>query len=183
MASANSPGTAGVSPATFRQRASAGRRPAVPGSRQKPTPAELLVLEQFLPYRLSILSNRVSRAIARRYAKTFELSIPEWRVIAVLGRRPGLTAKEIAEATEMDKVAVSRAVARLITAKRVASRADRADARRQLLSLTREGESVHARIAPIALASEERLLAALDARERALLDQLLDRLLEAAKVL
>ena len=150
-------------------------------AKRKPTPGELLVLEEFLPYRLSVLSNRVSRAIARRYAKAFDLTIPEWRVIAVLGRRPGLTAKEVTEATEMDKVAVSRAVARLVRARRVASRADREDARRQLLALTREGESLHARIAPIALASEERLLRALDARERMQLYALIDRLLVAAK--
>ncbi len=150
-------------------------------AKRKPTPAELLVLEEFLPYRLSVLSNRVSRAIARRYAKTFDLSIPEWRVIAVLGRRTGLSAKDIAEATEMDKVAVSRAVARLTAARRVAARADREDARRQLLSLTREGEALHARIAPIALESERRLLAVLDTRERDQLNRLIDRLLEAAK--
>ena len=83
----------------------------------------------------------------------------------------------------MDKVAVSRAVARLMAARRVAGRADAADARRQLLVLTREGEGVHARIAPIALASEERLLSALDAKERAQLDVLIDRLLESAKSL
>jgi DNA-binding MarR family transcriptional regulator len=152
-------------------------------AKRKPTPSDLLVLEDFLPYRLSILSNRVSRAIARRYAKSFDLTIPEWRVIAVLGRRPGLTATEIAEATEMDKVAVSRAVARLTAAKRVGGRADPRDARRQLLALTREGEGVHARIAPIALASERKLLAALDARDRENLDVLIDRLLEAAKEL
>jgi DNA-binding MarR family transcriptional regulator len=152
-------------------------------AKRKPSPAELLVLEDFLPYRLSILSNRVSRAIAARYADTFGLSIPEWRIIAVLGRRPDLTAKEIAEATEMDKVAVSRAVAKLVESKRVAARADRDDARRQILSLTAQGESVHARIAPIALASEQRLLAALDTRERQQLDALLDRLLDAAKTL
>ena len=150
-------------------------------AKRKPTPAELLVLEEFLPYRLSVLSNRVSGAIARRYAKTFDLSIPEWRVIAVLGRRPGLSAKDIAEATEMDKVAVSRAVARLTAARRVAARADREDARRQLLALTREGEALHARIAPIALESERRLLAVLDTRERDQLNRLIDRLLEAAK--
>jgi DNA-binding MarR family transcriptional regulator len=152
-------------------------------AKRKPSPAELLVLEDFLPYRLSILSNRVSRAIAARYAETFDLSIPEWRVIAVLGRTPNLTAKEIAEATEMDKVAVSRAVARLVSSKRVQARADRDDARRQILSLTAQGESVHARIAPIALASEEKLLSALSAKEREHLDALLDRLLVAARAL
>ena len=152
-------------------------------AKRKPAPAELLVLEEFLPYRLSILSNRVSRAIAARYAKTFDLTIPEWRIIAVLGRRPGLTAKEVAEATEMDKVAVSRAVAKLAQSKRVVARADREDARRQSLSLTAQGESVHARIAPIALESEQRLLAAFDAREREQLDTLLGRLLDATKAL
>ena len=148
--------------------------------KRKSNPAELLVLEDFLPYRLSILSNRVSRAIAARYAETFDLSIPEWRVIAVLGRTPNLTAKEIAEATEMDKVAVSRAVARLVAAKRIHARADKDDARRQILALTTQGESVHARIAPIALASEEKLLGALSTKEREHLDALLDRLLVAA---
>lgn len=150
-------------------------------AKPKSSPAERLVLEDFLPYRLSILSNRVSRAIAARYAKTFDLTIPEWRIIAVLGRRPGLTAKEVAEATEMDKVAVSRAVSKLVDSKRVAARADREDARRQILSLTAQGESVHARIAPIALASEQKLLASLSMRERELLDALLDRLLEASR--
>jgi DNA-binding MarR family transcriptional regulator len=150
-------------------------------AKAKPAPSELLVLEAFLPYRLSILSNRVSGAIAARYAKTFDLTIPEWRIIAVLGRRPGLTAKEIAEATEMDKVAVSRAVARLSARRRIRATADREDARRQQLRLTRDGEDLHARIAPIALATEEKLLSALNARERAELDALIDRLLQAAR--
>ena len=150
---------------------------------RKTEAAERLILERFLPYRLSILSNRVSRAIAKRYAKTFALTIPEWRIIAVLGQRPGLTATEIAEATEMDKVAVSRAVAKLAAARRVAAHVDAADGRRQLLSLTMHGENLHARIAPIALESERRLLAALSAGERAQLDALLERLLGAARSL
>ena len=145
--------------------------------------AERLILERFLPYRLSILSNRVSRAIAARYAKAFNLSIPEWRIIAVLGRRPGLTATQVAEATEMDKVAVSRAVAKLAAAKRVSAAAHSEDGRAQSLSLTAQGEALHARIAPIALEAERRLLASLDARERAQLDALVERLLNAANAL
>jgi DNA-binding MarR family transcriptional regulator len=145
------------------------------------SPADLLVLERFLPYRLSILSNRVSRAIAARYAATFKLTIPEWRIIAVLGRRPGLTAKEVAEATEMDKVAVSRAVAKLVAAKRVCANVHDEDARAQSLTLTAQGEALHARIAPIAVESEQRLLAALSPSERLELDVLIDRLLVAAR--
>jgi DNA-binding MarR family transcriptional regulator len=140
-------------------------------------------LEDFLPYRLSVLANRVSRAIAQRYADEFDLTIPEWRVMAILGRSSGLTAREVAEATEMDKVAISRAVARLMANKRVSARADREDARRQMLTLTREGERIYARIAPVALASEARLLKALTPADQAALDRLLDRLLLAAKTL
>jgi len=147
----------------------------------KNSAAERLILERFLPYRLSILSNRVSGAIARRYARAFKLTIPEWRIIAVLGRRPGLTAKEVAEATEMDKVAVSRAVAKLVAARRVAALVHSQDGRAQSLSLTPQGEALHARIAPLALESEARLLAALSAGERAQFDALVDRLLAAAR--
>lgn len=143
--------------------------------------AERLILERFLPYRLSILSNRVSRAIAARYATAFDLTIPEWRIIAVLGRRPGLTAKEVAEATEMDKVAVSRAVAKLVAAKRVSADVHDEDGRAQSLTLTAQGEALHARIAPIALDAERRLLASLGVKERMQLDALVDRLLSAAR--
>ncbi len=147
----------------------------------KGTAAERLILERFLPYRLSILSNRVSRAIAARYGKTFNLTIPEWRIIAVLGRRPGLTAKEVAEATEMDKVAVSRAVAKLVAAKRVSADVHDDDGRATSLTLTSQGEALHARIAPIALDAERRLLASLNSGERVQFDALIDRLLGAAR--
>lgn len=150
-------------------------------AQRKSSPTPSLALEDFLPYRLSELSNRISRAIADRYAKTFNLTIPEWRVVAVLAQRPNLTAKQIVEATEMDKVAVSRAVARLSAAKRVAARLDPQDARRQLLALTATGAALHARIAPIALETEYALLAALKPEERRQLDAILDQLLDAAR--
>ena len=73
-----------------------------------------LILEDFLPYRLAILSHTVSTTIAQVYDKRFGLSIPEWRVIAILGRFPGLSAVEVADRTLMDKVAVSRAVSKLL---------------------------------------------------------------------
>ena len=80
---------------------------------------DLLDLEHFLPYRLSVLSNRISQDIARLYADRFGLGITEWRVLAVLGRHPGISAREVAERTAMDKVAVSRAVASLLAAGRI----------------------------------------------------------------
>ncbi len=67
-------------------------------------------LDRFIPYRLSVLTNTVSMVIASAYEREFGLTIPQWRVMAVLARYPELSAIEVAERTAMDKVAVSRAV-------------------------------------------------------------------------
>ena len=77
-----------------------------------------LELERFLPYRLSVVSNRISTVIARVYAQRFGLTVPEWRVMAVLGRFGAMSASAVCERTAMDKVRVSRAVARLAVSQR-----------------------------------------------------------------
>src|SRR4051812_19334998 len=96
--------------------------PMRPDAVKAPRREGVLVLEAFLPYRLSVLSNTVSSRIAKSYAARFSLTVPEWRVMAVLGRFPGLMAGEVTERTAMDKVQVSRAVARLLKTKRIERR-------------------------------------------------------------
>ncbi|WP_235907652.1 MarR family winged helix-turn-helix transcriptional regulator [Siccirubricoccus phaeus] len=133
-------------------------------------------LEAFLPYRLSVIANRASRLFARRYAEAFGLSVPEWRVLAVLGRFGGLSATEAAERTAMDKVKVSRAVKLLLDRGLVERREDAADRRVQRLAMTRQGAAIHAGIVPHARALEAELLAGFSAAEAAALQALLDRL-------
>lgn len=136
----------------------------------------VLDLEHFLPYRLSVLSNRVSGAIARVYSERFGLGVTEWRVMAVLGRYPALSAGEVAQRTAMDKVAVSRAVAALIAAGHLERETHEDDRRRSVLRLSGAGRRIYVEIAPLALAFQQRLLAGMDSDERALLFRLLDRL-------
>ena len=135
-----------------------------------------LDLEHFLPYRLSVLSNRISQAIATRYAQRFGIGVTEWRVVAVLGRYPDLSAGEVAARTAMDKVAVSRAVARLLERGLVERDTHGDDRRRSVLALSRSGQRIYDDIAPLALDLERRLLSRLDRDERAALDALLDKL-------
>jgi len=142
-----------------------------------------LILENFLPYRLSILSNTVSSTIASAYNKRFGLSIPEWRVIAVLGRFPGLSAVEVAERTLMDKVAVSRAVTKLIKTGRVDRQFADADRRRSILHLSEQGREVHDEIAPLALKFEEDLLQGLSDEEIQTLNLIMERLLAKARLI
>ncbi len=142
-----------------------------------------LRLEAFLPYRLAVLANTVSRAFARHYEGEFGLSIPEWRVMALLAVSPGLTATEVAEATPMDKVAISRAVRGLTEAGRLKASADKADARRQRLSLTPAGMAIYRRIVPLARGLEAQLIGDLAGHERAALERVLEQLEAAARTL
>ncbi|WP_266149843.1 MarR family transcriptional regulator [Dyella halodurans] len=135
-----------------------------------------LELEHFLPYRLSILSNAVSQGIADEYQRRFDLSMTEWRVMAVLARFDGLSAREVAERTLMDKVAVSRALARLVESGRVNRGTHDGDKRRSVLGLSEAGWQVHDEVAPMARARERELLAKLDAEERDWLMRILDKL-------
>ena len=140
-----------------------------------------LILENFMPYRLARLSSTVSGAVAREYAKQFGLSIPEWRVIAILGRSPGLSAVEVAEQTFLDKVAVSRAVTKLIKADRIDRQFADADRRRSILNLSEEGRRVHDGVAALALEFERQLLENLDAEDVRRFDAVMDILLERAR--
>ena len=142
-----------------------------------------LILENFLPYRLSILSHTVSTTIAQAYEKQFGLSIPEWRVIAILGRFPGLSAVEVAERTFLDKVAVSRAVSKLIKNGRIDREFADADRRRSILNLSEEGRRVHDAVAELALQFERDLIQGLDDEERASLDVAMKRLMARAQEL
>jgi len=135
-----------------------------------------LELENFLPYRLSILSNKVSQAIAREYETRFDLSVTEWRVMAVLGRFDALSAREVAERTAMDKVAVSRALARLVANGRVSRRTHDGDKRRSVLRLSAKGWKIHDAVAPLALAHERDLIEQLSPQEREVLSAILDKL-------
>ncbi len=136
----------------------------------------MLELDRFLPYRLSVLTNTISAAIANQYAERFDLSITEWRVLAILGRYPGISANEVAERAAMDKVAVSRAVAHLIKSARLKRAIDSNDRRRSMLSLSAKGQKVYDQVAPLAKRHEERLLAHLTEQECIWLDRIIDKL-------
>jgi DNA-binding MarR family transcriptional regulator len=149
----------------------AKRKPAHANAEHAP-----LELEHFLPYRLSILSNTISQAIADDYQRRYDISVTEWRVMAVMARFEGLSAREVAERTAMDKVAVSRALARLVEAGRVDRAIHDGDKRRSVLSLTEAGWIMHDEVAPMARAREREMLAKLDAEERRWLARILDKL-------
>jgi DNA-binding MarR family transcriptional regulator len=142
-----------------------------------------LRLNSYLPYRLSVASNAVSGLIARAYQDRFGLTIPQWRLIAVLAEEGGTTQGQIVTRTFMDKVTVSRA-AQGLAGRRLIDRSEHhADGRSHLLALTPEGRRLYAEIAPLALAYEAALIAGLTPDEVSMMRRLLLRLQSAATVL
>ena len=132
-------------------------------------------LFQFLPYLLSLTSNAVSGRIAQEYRTRFALSVPEWRVMAVLGDSGSLTQRELTGLTLMDKVAVNRACKVLETRALVWRQPHEQDGRSHMLALTEAGRTIHGEIMPLAVAMEQHLFSVLSAEEIARFRTMLER--------
>ena len=116
-----------------------------------------LVLDRFIPFRLSFTSNLVSDSIARTYQALFGLSIPEWRVVAVVAETGGVSQQAICARTRMDKVTVSRAAIALTGRDLLDRGRNPDDGRSHLLTLTPAGRALYAEVAPKALELERRI--------------------------
>lgn len=135
-----------------------------------------LVLEQFLPYRIKRLGERISVGLSRVYGRDFGISPPEWRVLVWLMQFDELTARDISGYASVDKATVSRAVQRLEERGLLARAPLPEDQRVQLLSLTARGDELMSELLPRVFDWEVRLLAPLSAHDHRDLLSLLDKL-------
>lgn len=135
-----------------------------------------LELNSFLPYLLVNLSKRMSATLAAIYQADYDLTIPEWRILANLNQAGALTSKEIALQTYMDKVKVCRAIKTLSDKGWVEKRSHQTDSRAYLVSLSRAGQQVIDAIIPKALGWQATMLEALSAEEQAALRSAIDNL-------
>ncbi len=137
---------------------------------------KVLRLKKFLPYQLSVTTNKISHLIAQAYGPSLNLSRAQWRVMAVLGEESGLSGSQVAERTAQDKVTVTRAVKALIATGLVRREASQSDGRVAFLKLTRKGRRSYESIAPQVLQYETQLLKALSPTERRQLTSILTKL-------
>ena len=137
---------------------------------------ETFKLDEFLPFELSIAAARVSRLFARRYAEEHGLTIPEWRVLVVVGRFEAISPSMVSQWTAMDKVKVSRAAATLVARGLVKQTQDASDGRARILRLTRKGQTVHRAVVPLAHEVEQQIAGGLGRGDWAALRQALARI-------
>lgn len=133
-------------------------------------------LRRFLPTRLTRLSNRLARQAEQLYAKRFRLSAPEWRIVAVLGEQGGVNSSAVIAQTAMDKVRVSRAVAKLLKAGLITRETNPQDRRHAVLGLTVSGREIFAQIVPLIQDTEAEIMATLSEAERDTLSSALGKI-------
>lgn len=135
-----------------------------------------LRLDEYLPYRLSVAANAVSQLIARAYVDRFGLTVPQWRLLAVLAEDGPSTQQVLCGRTVMDKVTVMRAARGLAQRRLVRRVPNSADGRSHHLLLSPAGERMYQAVAPLALDYEAALLQGLQGPQVQQLEQWLRRL-------
>jgi DNA-binding MarR family transcriptional regulator len=138
-------------------------------------------LGTFLPFRISALANRLARRLARISGARFQLTAPEWRIIAVLGQFGAMQNHRVIEITCLDPVRMSRAVSGLLHKGYITRGETPEDRRRAMVELTEAGRGVFDAIVPLAIEAEESALAAASKADRENLERILTKLEQATQ--
>lgn len=138
-------------------------------------------IKKFLPFRLGVLSAKLSKHSGQVYRDRYRLSAPEWRVLAVLSQEGPLSVQEVVIETTMDKVRVSRALATLFKRQFIRRQIDAKDRRRSIIDLTEAGRATYQAIVPLVQAFEAKLIGGLSPQERTILEQALSKLRSVAE--
>ncbi len=146
----------------------------------KPARRAEAALEQLIPYKITVLSNRLAAKFLARYGQKYDLSVLDWRVMAVIGPEPGISAKQIVDRTDLDKPQVSRAVSRMMERGLIAREVNNVDRRLLHLRLTPAGYKIYRALWPEEVALEKRLVKPLTQADVAHFNAILDRLHQIA---
>lgn len=140
-----------------------------------------LPLEQAPIFKLAVAVNLNTSIFQQLYAQRYDLTLTDWRVLALLVSRPGISATELSDILAVDKMSITRAVQRLLERKRIRATANPHDRRRLALAVTQKGGKIYDKVAPYGWTHQERCLRDLSATERAELGRLLDKIIGSVR--
>lgn len=140
-------------------------------------------LNTFFPYRLARLAEVVSQATAQVYSERFGLMRDEWRIVAALAGQAAMKTTRLMECSTLDKMRVSRAIARLEANGLIVRTPDPEDGRAWLVELQPAGIALYKKIEPMVQAREEFLLSALSESERVAFSAAMDKVYSRAEQL
>jgi DNA-binding MarR family transcriptional regulator len=146
--------------------------------------ATTLNVEDFLTFRITRLSNALRTGLTKRYLEEFGLSLPEWRLLALIARFAPLRFSEVTARSSMDKGQVSRTLremskkgfVKMKAIRTPGTRAAEALAAPVMVSITPKGKAVYASVLPVARRRQAEILMTLTESERVALYATLDKL-------
>ncbi len=147
------------------------------------TKPAMIDLNDFLPYQFSQLADAVSQSVAPVYESRLGISRDEWRVLVAINQDRHMRATDIVQHTRLDKMQVSRAIARLEKNGLLSRKADSQDKRQQVLIVTAAGQAAYRKVAPLMMARNDYLLQDLDPKQQEALQAQLDQILIRAREL
>jgi DNA-binding MarR family transcriptional regulator len=152
-----------------------------PSSAVQAEPGEFLPLDSSLFFKLVRVVNLTARPFQAGMGKAHQLTLNEWRAMVVLASHPGSAATDIAEATGLDKMSVSRALAGLARLDRVTLKNDAQDQRRSHVYLSKAGRKLFEEIGCHAMEREAELFNGVSSLELKAMGDTLDKLVLALK--
>lgn len=143
-----------------------------------------LNFEDFLTFRITRLANALRTGLTKRYLEEFDLSLPEWRLLALIARFAPLRFSEVTTRSNMDKGQVSRTLrvmakkglTKMKTIRTPGTRVAEALAAPVQVSITPKGKALYGAVLPVARRRQAEMLMTLSESERAQLFSILDKL-------
>jgi DNA-binding MarR family transcriptional regulator len=137
-----------------------------------------LHLDKYLPY----LVNRVGAAMAAHFTASalerHQLSVMMWRVLVVLSNNGARRLIDLSRLTSVDPSTLSRMVARLSRLGLVSRKRSETSDREVLIALTAKGTKVLARVVPIGVKYEEKLVRGIARSDLAVAERVLKQMYE-----
>ena len=143
-----------------------------------PQPREL---NQFLTYRVVRVHHALNAQAVAVLDRVAGITLPQWRVLAMVGSGMATTARDIAKKSIIDPAMISRTVHGLEEAGHMTTSRPDSDRRVLEITLTETGREVYERILPHMQARQQSLLSALEPSERDVIYKILDKLEVAAE--
>jgi DNA-binding MarR family transcriptional regulator len=137
-------------------------------------------IRELLAYRIHVVANTISRGAALRYRREFDVTLGEWRSVALLAGFGPLGLNELARKGGVDRGQISRIVTGLI-ARGLVSRTDEAKGKPVSLMLTGKGRKLYEGLFEAAIDRDEIFIGALTSEERASFIAMLSKIFEIAR--
>jgi DNA-binding MarR family transcriptional regulator len=129
-------------------------------------------------WRFTLWSNYYTEPCFSAMSRDFDVGRDEFNVLSCLSSYGPMAAKTICDVTGRPKNSISRAVTRLSERKMIRRKINPLDRRESSLILNESGRKLYERVVPVAIERQSTMLSGLSSSERALLDQVLNKLMQ-----